>query len=127
MEKPMNCGDFKAVFNDRVILALVIEEHTYIYKFKTDFITYFVKTFLDYNLPLWKGAYFYDVGSPDGPESAEEDTGKLIEQARFLKLIARKEDQKGNVCVFRKAPVAPDTKRLEGRRSKVITLGGKIK
>lgn len=127
MEKHMNCGDFKAVFSGRTILALVIEEHTFIYRFKTEFITYFLRTFLHFQMPLWKAVYFYDIGSADLPESHETDGKKIIDKARFLKLIARCEDQTGGECVFKKAPMAPDTKKLEGKRSLVITIDGKLK
>lgn len=114
----MNCKEFKENFEGKIILTFLMEDFTFIYKFKCEHITFFMKKFLDRHHPKWKVAYFYDVGTYEGELSLD----KIKEQAKFLYLIARNTTQSAE-CVFKSVFAAPDFSHLEGKKAKVITLG----
>lgn len=123
--KRMTCKDFKEEFPGREILAFVIEEYTHIYKFNSEYITYFMRKFLDEHLKFWSMVYFYDVSKID--INYNEDVTYFKDKARFLYVVAKHLDQTGKVCVLKRVVEVPDLKHLEGRRARVITLFEKKK
>jgi hypothetical protein len=106
-----------------MVLAFVVEKYTYLYKFKAQHITFFMRRYLEEKHRLWAVCYFYEVGLE---EENVVDMGNYIkEKAEFLFVVARHLEQKMNQCVFRRVVSIPDMSPLEGKRARVIILGEK--
>lgn len=122
----MNCKEFKEKYKNKTLLAfVVVEETTHIIKLKTEFITYFMRYFLDEHFLLWRIVFFYEVFINESPDFDEEieDIGKLIrDRAEYMYLMAKKEEQPATQCYFKDTTYRPNTKHLEGKKHRLKEL-----
>lgn len=121
----MNCKEFKSEFVGKAILAFVASQFTHIYKFDSDIITFFMRRFVDEAVPAWHTIFFYSIKSKNVKLTREEKLHKFEQKADFLNLKAKRDDQIGNQCVFRRTFITPDTSLLEGKKAKVTTISQK--
>lgn len=121
----MNCKEFKKEFKDFILLAFVASNFTHIFKFDSEYITFFMRKFIDDNVAAWKTIYFYSIKSKNIAITEKDRIYKFEEKADFLFVKAKHEDQIGNQCKFRRTITTPDTSNLEGKYAKVISLNPK--
>lgn len=128
----MNCKEFKEEFAGMQILAFVNDAYTNIYKFSSQLITYFMRHFIVERHPFYQHVFFYECGHDNSPETieksmllAEQQILHIKDKANFLYIFAKREDQKGPQCVFKKVIIPPDMSKLEGKRAKVFTIAAK--
>ncbi|MFP4368967.1 MAG: hypothetical protein ACOC2K_03335 [Bacteroidota bacterium] len=117
----MNCGEFKRLFKDKTILAVVAERYTRFYKFESRHIYFFLKKFLEAKYPGWRVVYLYKIEENVGDED-EEVSSMIRDKADFLYLIAKRNEQKPNLCVIKEVLASPDLSHFEGKKTKVISI-----
>lgn len=118
----MTCTEFKDTFKNKIIIAFVIDKYTNIFRFEVKYTTYFLRTFLAKNYPLWNVVYFYALKHSEGKLLEDGKLKKISDTADFLYSIARYEEQTPSVCKIKEVFVAPDMSRLEGKKTKITTL-----
>lgn len=121
----MTCKEFKKKFPNTMLLVFVMDKFSHIYKVNSEFITFFMRTFITEHVPHWNRMYFYKL--EDEKRLLTED-GKLThikDRAKFTHYIAKAEDQQAFLCSLKWVPSEPDIKILEGKKVKVISLNAK--
>lgn len=119
----LNCTEFRKIYDGRQILAFVTDDRvTHIYKFSAKFVTFFMRNYIDDAVAYWRHIHFYEIADIHRDLVEDGKITKFEEKAVYLYLSAKRLDQAGGKCVFKKTLLPPDMRRLEGSRAKVITL-----
>ncbi len=122
----MNCKEFKEEFKGRMLLAFIVEnDRTHILKLKTEYITYFMRHFIDEHYILWRIVFFYEISMQEMPEFLGEinNLEMLIkEKAQYLYVMAKKEEQPERQCYFKKTTYAPNMKHMVGKKYRLKEL-----
>ncbi len=118
----MTCGEFKMEFAGKVILAFVTDDKTQLFKFDARYITFFMRKFVDVEVPYWRHIYFYEVENINVELTVDGRISRFEDKAKCLFLWAKRLDQSGGACVIKSTFLPPDFKLLEGKKAKVFTL-----
>lgn len=118
----MTCKDFKDIFQDKIILAFVMDEHTNLYKFNSKHITFFMRKFIDEYRPDWRTIFFYEIDSLNVDVLEQGVIKKFNEKARFIYLYAKRKDQMGGLCAIKSTYQLPDFTHLEGKKARAVNL-----
>lgn len=118
----MTCKEFKNEFKNLTLLAFVVSDRTYIYKFNSNHITFFLRTFVEEDIPHWNYIMFYKIKNNNNILDENGKVSKFEEKADFLYVIAKKKDQSGPKCKFRRVLQTPDLSKIEGKKVKIFVI-----
>ncbi len=81
-----------------------------------------MRKFIDEKIPYWRNIFFYELSNLNEEILEDGKITKFEDKARFLYVIAKRLDQKGEICVLKRVLLPPDLSKLEGTRAKLYTL-----
>lgn len=118
----MTCTEFREKFYKTEILALVVADYTYFYRFPSNLINFFMLKFIDSEQPLWRKIFFYTLIQKAELYNEEGKLTKLTEKATPIYLYAKSEHQKAMKCVLKEVLRVPNLVTFEGQRIKVTKI-----
>ena len=118
----MTCTEFREKYPNQEILALVIADYTYFYRFPSKLINFFMLKFIDKEQPLWRKIFFYVLKHQAELYNEEGKITKLTEKANPTYLYANSEHQKATACVLREVLRVPSLSNFEGKKIKITKI-----
>ncbi len=118
----MTCTEFREKYPNQDILALVLADYTYFYRFPSKLINFFMLKYIDTEQPLWRKIFFYVIKQKAELYNEEGELTKLTEKANPTYLYANSEYQKATACVLREVLRVPNLANFEGKKIKVTKL-----
>ena len=124
----MTCKEFKRKIGDITVLAFINGiNKTYIYRFNSKLVTFFMRKFIDTALPDWDTVLFYKISGNENFLDEEGRVERFEDKADFLYTIAKSKDQNASKCVLKETLMTPDMSALEGKKVKIHVLSDRRK
>lgn len=118
----MNCTEFKNTFPNVDILALVIADYTYFFRFPSKLISFFMLKFIDKQIPLWRKIFFYTIKPQSHLTDEKGNITKITEKAYPTFLYANNDHQLPFKCVLREVVRVPDLSAFEGKKITITRI-----
>ena len=118
----MTCTEFREKYPTNEILALVVADYTYFYRFPSKLINFFMLKYIDSEKPLWRKIFFYVLKQKVELYNDDGKLTKLTEKATPTYLYANSEHQKAMACVLKEVLRVPNLATFEGQKIKVTKI-----
>ena len=124
----MTCKEFKEKIGDITVLAFINGiTKTYIYRFNSKLVTFFMRKFIDTAIPHWDTVLFYKISGNENFLDKDGRIERFEDKADFLYTIAKSREQTAFKCVMKETLITPDMSPLEGKKVKIHVLSDRRK